>query len=123
MDRCGVEKLNGWACVLDKGHPQLLHQAPSPAGMWYIWDVTTGIGAFETGKLKKKENLGYQASGLKELPTLAQDSTCDLKVYKPGIQRVWLSRCDKNHGMIYDNQITVERHVDGGWVIEEIYPG
>ena len=58
--------------------------------------------------------LGLQE--LEDLPRLAQGQADDLKVDAGDGWRVWLCRCGVEDGMPFDNQVTVERCVDGRWL-------
>ena len=64
----------------------------------------------------------YTAADLKDLPTLAQGQADNLKL-DDGETRVWLCRCGVADGMPYNNQITIERLVDGRWITVETYEG
>lgn len=64
----------------------------------------------------------YTAEELRDLPTLAQGQTDNLKI-DTGTERVWLCRCGFEDGMPYDDMITIERLQDGRWVTVEEYPG
>jgi hypothetical protein len=54
------------------------------------------------------------------MPTLEQGHFDNLKV-KTDTKRVWLSRMTVADGAEYDNQVTVEKLVDGIWTIKEQY--
>lgn len=62
----------------------------------------------------------YTLSELEPLPTLAQGQADDLKLDN-GEFRVWLSRCGTADGAKHDNGVTVERLVDGRWIVVEEY--
>ena len=64
----------------------------------------------------------YTASYLADLPTLAVGQTCNLKI-DTGDMRVWLCRCGVADGMPYDNQVTIERLVNGRWATLDTYEG
>jgi hypothetical protein len=51
---------------------------------------------------------------LKALPTLSVGQDADLKIDQKGV-RVWLSRMTVADGAPYDNEVTVEMLVRGGW--------
>lgn len=54
------------------------------------------------------------------LPVLKQGHTDNL-VYQGTNKRVWISRMTVEDGQPYDNQITVEKLVNGVWAIKEQY--
>lgn len=62
------------------------------------------------------------ATELRKLPTLAVGQADNLKI-DDGTTRVWLCRCGRDDGMPYDNQITVEKLIDGRWETVETYEG
>ena len=64
----------------------------------------------------------YTADEIRDLPTLSQGQADNLKI-DTGTERVWLSRVGIEDGMPYDNQITIERLIDGRWITVEEYPG
>jgi len=64
----------------------------------------------------------YTANELEELPTLSSGHFDNLKI-DDGQYRVWLSRVGIADGMPYDNQIMVEKLVNGRWEIVEQYEG
>lgn len=52
---------------------------------------------------------------LKMLPTLSQSQFDNLKVEIKNKARVWLSRMTIADGMPYNNQVTIERLINGNW--------
>ena len=64
----------------------------------------------------------YKASELRALPTLCVAQADNLKI-DTGSLRVWLCRCGVADGMPYDEQITIERLIDGRWIRIAVYPG
>lgn len=64
----------------------------------------------------------YTASELDDMETIHSGQYDNLKI-DTGAKRVWLSRLTVADGQPYDNQITVERLVDGRWVTAEEYEG
>ena len=64
---------------------------------------------------------------VKELPVIRQshfDNLIQEYEQKGTKYRVWVSRCTKEDGMQYDNQITVEKFDETNgytWTIEEVY--
>ena len=73
-----------------------------------------------------KESGGVMARkfSLKELegkPTLCTGQADDLK-FDDGKTRVWLSRCTTADGEPYDNHVSVEKLIDGKWVLVDEYP-
>ncbi len=56
----------------------------------------------------------YTLEELKAMNTLSQGHTDDLKL-EDGSVRVWLSRMRVEDGMPYNNQVTVERLINGVW--------
>lgn len=62
----------------------------------------------------------YTLSELNAMPTIGNGHTENLKLEQDGV-RVWLSRLDKSDGMPYDNQVTVEKKVDGQWTNIDTY--
>lgn len=63
----------------------------------------------------------YTLKELKALPTLCIGQTDDLKI-EVANKRVWLSRLTTElKGVPYNNQVTVEKYIDGEWIIEEQY--
>lgn len=71
---------------------------------------------------KKVVSRKYKGQELYDMPTISQGHTDNLKIQTPDT-KVWLSRMTKEDGMPYDNQVTVEKLVDGNWVIDEQYAG
>lgn len=59
---------------------------------------------------------------LEALPVLSQGQADDLHI-DTGTERVWLSRTGVADGEPFDNTVTVERLVDGRWVVSEKYNG
>lgn len=57
---------------------------------------------------------------LEHLPTLSVGQADDLKI-DDGDVRVWLCRCGIADGMPHDNNVTVERLIDGRWTTVEEY--
>ena len=55
-----------------------------------------------------------------KIPTIEQGHFDNLKV-RTDTKRVWLSRLTVADGMPYDNQVTVEKLVDGNWIVKEQY--
>lgn len=65
----------------------------------------------------------YTLEELNSMQTLSQGHMDDLK-YDDGQYRVWLSRMTVEDGAQYNNQVTVEKLIDGRWKIIEAYePG
>lgn len=64
--------------------------------------------------VEKRPLRTFSLTELLTLPTLSQGQFDDLKIEK-GVTRVWLSRMTKADGMPYNNQVTVERIVNGNW--------
>ena len=56
----------------------------------------------------------YSLAELQGRPTLSQSHCEDLKVQTDDM-RVWLSRMTVDDGAAYDNEVTIERLVDGRW--------
>jgi len=67
-------------------------------------------------------NRFYTTNDLQDLPTLSTGQVDNLKVQTEDT-RVWLCRSGKADGMPYDNQISIERLVDGRWITTDTYPG
>ena len=65
-------------------------------------------------------DIKYTLTELKDLPTLAQGQTCNLKL-EVGNRRVWLSRCTIEDGEPYNNKVTVERLDNGTWIKDQQY--
>lgn len=63
---------------------------------------------------------GYSLSEIEAMETIHQGQYDDLKI-DTGTERVWLSRLTVEDGMPYNNQVTVERLVDGRWETAEEY--
>jgi hypothetical protein len=63
----------------------------------------------------------YTLAEIEAMPTLHQGQYDDLKQEVPGKLKIWLSRCGVEDGMPYDNQVTVERLIDGVWTTVEEY--
>lgn len=64
----------------------------------------------------------YTLAELEAMPTISQGHTDDLK-NDTGEFRIWLSRMTVADGMPYDNQVTVEKLINGVWTtIEEYKP-
>ena len=55
------------------------------------------------------------------LPTIESGHFDNLKIQEPDV-RVWLSRLTLEDGMPYNNQVTVEKLVDGQWKTFDQYP-
>jgi hypothetical protein len=67
--------------------------------------------------------LGLTLEELESLPTLAETQTADLKFEQNGCtERVWLERVGVDSGMPYDNMVTVEFLLEGGWETLTEYP-
>lgn len=64
----------------------------------------------------------YTADELRDLPTIEQGQADDLKV-RDGDTKVWLSRMTVEDGMPYNDQVTIERLVDGRWITIDEYAG
>lgn len=64
---------------------------------------------------------GMTAAELEDLPRLAQGQADDLKVDDGDGWRVWLCRCGVEDGMPFDNQVTVERLIDGRWITVAVW--
>jgi len=64
----------------------------------------------------------YTKEELKAMPTIHSGQYDNLKI-DTGTTRVWLSRMTIADGMSYNNQVTVEKLVNGCWVTVEEYPG
>lgn len=64
----------------------------------------------------------YTKEELKAMPTIHSGQYDNLKIETPTM-RVWLSRMTVADGMPYNNQVTVEKLIDGCWVTVEEYPG
>jgi CDGSH-type Zn-finger protein len=62
------------------------------------------------------------ADDLRDRPTLATGQADSLKI-DTGQTRYWLCRCGIADGMPYDDQVTVERLIDGRWETVDTYPG
>ena len=63
----------------------------------------------------------YRLEDLEAMPTLCVGQADDLKI-DTGTRRVWLSRMTIEDGMPYDNQVSVEKLIDGRWVEVETRP-
>ena len=64
---------------------------------------------------------GLTLEYLEKLPTLHSGHFDNLKI-KEGDVQVWLSRMTVADGMPYDNQVTVEKLVNGVWTTVDEYP-
>lgn len=64
----------------------------------------------------------WTAQTLKRRRTLAVGQTCNLKV-DTGTTRIWLARTGVRDGEPYNNKVTIEKLVDGHWIIVDVYPG
>jgi hypothetical protein len=64
----------------------------------------------------------YTANDLDKLPTLYVGQADDLKIETKN-KRIWLCRRGIADGMPYDNQITIEKYIDGRWLTVETYEG
>ena len=64
----------------------------------------------------------YTKEELKAMPTIHSGQYDNLKI-DTGTTRVWLSRMTVADGMPYNNQVTIEKLIDGRWVTVEEYPG
>jgi hypothetical protein len=62
----------------------------------------------------------FSLTDLITMPTLEQGHFDNLKV-QTETKKVWLSRMTVADGMPYDNQVTVEKLVDGNWIVKEQY--
>lgn len=56
----------------------------------------------------------YTLAELEAMPTIHSGHFDNLK-FDDGKNRVWLSRMTVADGMPYDNQVTVEKLIDGNW--------
>ena len=82
----------------------------------WLYEVDINVKEFKaSGKLYTKRELA-------SMPTLHTGHFDDLKVDK-GDLRVWLSRMTVEDGMPYNNQVTVERKINGEWVEVDQYQG
>lgn len=63
---------------------------------------------------------GLSAGELEAMPTLGDSGFDDLKV-DDGESRVWLSRCTVEDGEPFDHKVTVERIIDGRWVVAAVW--
>jgi hypothetical protein len=59
-------------------------------------------------------------SELKNLPTLHSGQFSDLKA-ETDDTRIWLSRSTTEDGEPYNNKVTIEKFIDGTWIITEEY--
>ncbi|MGB8686066.1 MAG: hypothetical protein WCD53_01810 [Microcoleus sp.] len=59
-------------------------------------------------------------SELKNLTTLYSGQFGDLKIETDNT-RVWLARTSIEDGEPYDNKVTIEKFIDGTWIIIEEY--
>lgn len=64
----------------------------------------------------------YTANELKTMPTILSGHFDNLKIDK-GDLRVWLSRLTIADGMPYNDQVTIERKINGNWVVVDQYQG
>lgn len=64
----------------------------------------------------------YTKEELKAMPTIHSGHFDNLKI-DTGTTRVWLSRMTVADGMPYNNQVTVEKLVNGKWETVETYQG
>jgi hypothetical protein len=62
----------------------------------------------------------FSLSEICKMPTIQQGHFDNL-VYQSETKRVWISRMTVEDGQPYNNQVTVEKLVDGNWVIKEQY--
>ena len=67
------------------------------------------------------EYSGLTLDYLEDLPTINDGQFDDLKIEEPDV-RVWLSRMTVADGAPYDNQVTVEKLVNGAWTVFDQYP-
>lgn len=78
------------------------------------------------GELREREAAmsppaAFTLRELRELPTLAESSTSNLKI-DGRAARVWLSRCTVADGELFDNRVTIEHEHEGSWLIVAEYP-
>jgi len=64
----------------------------------------------------------FTLAALEAAPTKSVGQADSLKI-ETGRTRVWLCRCGIADGMPYDNQITVERLVNGRWITSDTFEG
>ena len=57
---------------------------------------------------------------LKNLPTIHSGQFSDLKS-ETDDTRIWLSRSTTEDGEPYNNKVTIEKFIDGTWIITEEY--
>jgi hypothetical protein len=76
----------------------------------------------EGSKKVVAEEKRYSTEELADMPTVSQGHFEDLKV-NTADTRIWLSRMTVEDGMPYNNQVTVEKLVDGNWTTVEEYSG
>lgn len=62
----------------------------------------------------------YTLKELESLPTLSVGQTDDLKI-ENNDTRIWLSRMTIEDGMEYNNQVTIEKLIDGCWLSTRQY--
>jgi hypothetical protein len=63
----------------------------------------------------------YTLAQLKAMPTITQGHVDDLKIHDDRSFKVWLSRLTREDGQTCDNEVTVERYVNGAWMVTESY--
>jgi hypothetical protein len=69
--------------------------------------------------MSKYQNLSV--AELEAMDTLAVGQADDLKIDDGEGTRVWLSRMTVEDGQPYNNQVTIERLIDGRWETVEEY--
>jgi hypothetical protein len=82
-----------------------------------------------TNYRKEAMNDRYTLEQIQGMPTIHQGQYANLKVetgkerghHLDGDEKVWLSRFTVEDGAPYDNQVTVERLVNGCWVTVDEY--
>lgn len=68
----------------------------------------------------KDGRVQYSIWELRDLPTISQGHTDNLKVQTEN-KRVWLSRCTIEDGEPYNNKVTEEELINGSWVTTATY--
>lgn len=72
--------------------------------------------------MERERKMKYTTKKLESMKTISEGHFDNLKI-DTGETRVWLSRMTIEDGMPYNNQVTIEKLVNGCWVISEQYQG
>ena len=106
-----------WLDFIDRNGEWMAMGAVAVLSIFSEWSANRGSFATVLPMTGRR----YTLAQLQSLPTISTGHVDDLKVDN-GVERIWLSRVGVDDGMPYDNQVTVQRLMDGRWQIVSTYP-